>query len=52
MKWIRNDARPVHERPFVFQHELLHDRGVDHVPKPLELAEDQRSMRSRQARET
>ena len=52
MKWIRNDARPVHERPSVFQHEVLHDREVDHVPKPLELAEDQRSMRSRQARET
>ena len=42
---IRNDTRPVHERPAVFQHEPVHDREVDHVRKPLELSENQRSMR-------
>jgi hypothetical protein len=43
---VRNDTRPVHERPAVIQHEPVHDRDVDHVRKPLELSENQCSMRS------
>ena len=42
---IGNDTRPVHERPAIFPHEPVHDREVDHLCKPLELSENQCSMR-------
>ena len=42
---VRNHARAIGEGPAVFEHQPMHHRDGDHVLKPFQRAQGQRTVR-------